>query len=269
MINIFMNYISSSIVKLYLPISIKVYHNNMSNFISKMQKVILLIFFLLTFTYGIIVGKYEVFPFQVLKMSRHMINPIDNASILNVKSANAQRLFWHFNSKADIAFIGDSITSSGRWSEFFPNIKVVNRGIGGDKSSDILNRLDSILSTQPTKAYIMVGLNDISHDVSVYDILENYSLIVDSLLDANIEVTIQSTIQCELSVCGIERIKSINKLNKILVELAYKKKVSFLSLGELSEQDGLKSKYTTDGSHLSALGYIYWVDMLIPTLRLK
>ena len=227
-----------------------------------------LILFLLTFTYGMIVGKYEVFPYQVIKMAKNMMAPIDNSSNPNFRTASANRLFKHFSQKADVAFIGDSITDSGRWSEFFSNIRVVNRGVGGDKTSDILTRLDSVLLTQPTKAFIMVGINDILQYVSVSDILENYSLIVDNLLDANIEVTIQSTIQCNIPTCAAVHVKSVDELNKGLVELASEKEVSFLSLGALSEQGGLNSKYTYDGIHLNGEGYIYWVDMLVPSLNL-
>ncbi len=44
--------------------------------------------------------------------------------------------------------------------------------------------------------------------------------------------------------------------------MASEKKVRFLFLGELSSEDGLDSMYTTDGVHLTALGYTYWVDKI-------
>tara|TARA_A100001015_G_C14766833_1_gene623642 strand:- start:104 stop:607 length:504 start_codon:yes stop_codon:yes gene_type:complete len=162
----------------------------------------LLIFFTLslsTFFYGIVVGKYEVFPYQLIKILKNKATVVDNSK--SPMAYEKIRLFKHFSPKADVAFIGDSITYAGRWSEFFPYIRVVNRGVGGDKTSDILSRLDSVLSTEPTKAYLMIGINDINQNVSISNVLENYALIVDALLGADIEVTIQSTIQCEITKC--------------------------------------------------------------------
>ena len=227
----------------------------------------LLIFCFSIFTYGTIVGKYKVFPYYLIKMVKNNIAPNFYFSKPNPSTANAHKLFKYFSPKADIAFIGDSLTDGGEWSDFFPNKRVVNRGVGLDKASDILIRIDSIISTKPGKAYIMVGINDIYQYVPVYDILENYSLIVDALLNANAEVVIQSTIQCQLSKCGTKFVNSVNTLNDGLEELATEKEVSFLNLEELSDQAGLDSKYTTDGIHLNAEGYLYWVQKLLPTLK--
>ncbi len=226
------------------------------------------IFCIAIFSYGFIVGKYEVFPYQIMKMVKNTIKPMKKYSNPKVSTSNAHKLFQHFSFKADVAFIGDSITDDGRWSEFFPNIKVVNRGVAGDKTSDIIGRLNSVISTQPTKAFIMIGINDIMQYVSVSNILENYSLIVDALLDAGIAVTIQSTIQCEISKCGKKNVKSVNELNNGLVKLALKKRVNFLSLGALSGKGGLNRRFSTDGVHLNAEGYIYWVDKLTPFINI-
>lgn len=148
-------------------------------------------------------------------MVKHRIVPTDDPVKLDehaVYFASTARLFEHFSPKADVAFVGDSITDFGRWSEFFPAIKVVNRGVCGDKASDILSRIGSVLSTKPKKAFIMVGINDIQQHVPVPTILENYELIVDALMAANVEVIVQSTIQCDASKCGIEHVRSVNLL---------------------------------------------------------
>ena len=62
-------------------------------------------------------------------------------------------------------------------------------------------------------------------------------------------------------------VNAINDLNKSLFELSLSKGVSFLSLGELSRQEGLDIKYTIDGIHLTAEGYIYWVEKIAPSLN--
>ena len=64
------------------------------------------------------------------------------------------RLFKEFGDNADIVFVGDSITSNARWNEFFSGKAIYNRGISGDRTKDILSRIDTILSLNPKKAFV-------------------------------------------------------------------------------------------------------------------
>ena len=185
---------------------------------------------------------------------------------INPKWIDTVRSFQHFNLKADVVFVGDSLTYRGRWSEFFPFLKVANRGIGSDSTSDILLRIESILSTEPSKVFIMLGINDIHENISIPKIIENYELIVNTLLKSSIEVFIQSTIQCDTSVCGNLKVELVNELNEGLEHLATKNEANFIHLKDLSSTKGIDSKYTSDGIHLTTEGYIYWVRILAPML---
>ena len=185
-------------------------------------------------------------------------------------------MFEKFGTNADFVFIGDSNTQYANWNDFveysgwsniFPNLRVANRGIPGDQTSDILLRMDSILSTNPRKAFIQVGINDIHASVPILTILENYKLIVDALLKENIEVVIQSTIQCGGIYCTPDDIQSVNSVNRGLILLAQSKGVDFLSLGELSAIDGLSAEMTYDGDHLSPNGYHYWTTKILQYLK--
>jgi hypothetical protein len=218
------------------------------------------------FSYGFIVGKFEIFPYQELKLLKKTfaLNKIDR---LERNGEQRILMFQKFSPNAELAFIGDSITNEGEWSDFFPTLKVVNRGIGGDKTSDILARMDSILSTKPNKAFIMIGINDIHRNISISKVLENYEAIIDLLIDADIEVVVQSTIQCELIICGSEHVQSVNLLNDSLALLSTSKRIKFLNLGELSSIGGLSSEYTYDGVHLNLRGYVVWVDKILPLVN--
>ena len=219
-----------------------------------------LIFCFSLFSYGLIVGKYEVFPYELIKWAKNSVAPSNNSTAS--KTVERLKIFQLFNSSADIAFVGDSLTAGGIWNEWFPNHMTVNRGIGGDRASDVRARIGTIVAASPSQAFLMMGINDVHQYVSVPKILSSYGAIVDSLNAEGIDVVIQSTIQCELSVCGESHVESVNALNEGLSELASEKKVKFLFLEELSSDGGLPSKYTTDGVHFSALGYAYWVDKI-------
>lgn len=70
--------------------------------------------------------------------------------------------------------VGDSITQAGMWEDMFPDIRIANRGIGSDRTDDVLRRINPILSVGAHRAFIMLGVNDISPDRSVDDIVRDY-----------------------------------------------------------------------------------------------
>ncbi|MDQ3279044.1 MAG: hypothetical protein M3Q06_12005, partial [Bacteroidota bacterium] len=59
----------------------------------------------------------------------------------------------HFKSlpktTGDILFLGNSITDGGEWSELFNDVKVKNRGISGDVTAGVLNRLAEVAQRKP------------------------------------------------------------------------------------------------------------------------
>ena len=228
------------------------------------------------FSYGIIVGKYKIFPYSIIKDIKDIVSPAEkNLSRPCVTSLTKScpykkeriQLLDYFNNKVDIVFIGDSLTKDGIWNEFFPSLTVANRGFGSATSSDIVSLLDTVISTNPKMAFVMLGINDFLNNTPVDLVLKNFELILDELETANIEVVIQSTIQCELVVCGPEMVNSINKLNANLVNLSALKGHTFLDLEDLSFVDGLLPYHTVDGIHLTAQGYIYWSEKISDLIK--
>ena len=53
----------------------------------------------------------------------------------------------------DIVFLGNSITDGGEWTEMFADQKVKNRGISGDITPGLLNRLDEVYNRKPAKVF--------------------------------------------------------------------------------------------------------------------
>ena len=51
---------------------------------------------------------------------------------------------------------GDSLTEGIDWRELFPDVKILNRGISGDTSAGVLNRLDEVIGRHPK----IVGSHD-------------------------------------------------------------------------------------------------------------
>ena len=76
----------------------------------------------------------------------------------------------HFRSlvskKKCIVFLGDSLSDGAEWSELFSRQDILNRGISGDTSTGVLDRLDEVVRHQPKKIFLLIGINDIARDIS-------------------------------------------------------------------------------------------------------
>ena len=49
-------------------------------------------------------------------------------------------------SRDKIVFAGCSITEFGKWNELLNDMSIINRGIAGDNSFGLLNRIDDIIN---------------------------------------------------------------------------------------------------------------------------
>ena len=56
--------------------------------------------------------------------------------------------------------VGDDVIADGLWSEFFPGLGVINRGIPGDCLDDIIPRAKQAAAGHPAKLFISAGAND-------------------------------------------------------------------------------------------------------------
>jgi lysophospholipase L1-like esterase len=233
------------------------------------------------FGYGVAVGVYGLFPFHHIQAIKRAITVdlgsqrqlAETAEDSDAETPGQGRngesrieFFEKLSPDADVAFVGDSLTEYGMWSEFFPGFRIVNRGVVRDESSDILKRLDSIDSTSPEYVFLMFGINDILRGVSVGQIVRNYDQVVSHFRDRGINVVIQSTIQCEVTRC-LGKIEKVNELNALLSSYAEVNGIAFVDLGPLSDRDGLARRYTIDGLHLNFEGYSVWVEAIRPLLE--
>lgn len=77
--------------------------------------------------------------------------------------------------KDDIIFLGNSITDGGEWSELFADLSIKNRGISGDNSAGVLNRLDEVYSRHPVKVFLLIGTNDLARNLSPDSVAKIFS----------------------------------------------------------------------------------------------
>ena len=82
-----------------------------------------------------------------------------------------------FVKKGEIVFTGSSLCELFPISEMLqnvePRIRVYNRGIGGDNTFGMIDRLPDILKSKPRKIFLMAGINDAPEQVErLADLIE-------------------------------------------------------------------------------------------------
>ncbi|HEY9665700.1 MAG TPA: GDSL-type esterase/lipase family protein [Coleofasciculaceae cyanobacterium] len=170
-------------------------------------------------------------------------------------------------SEAEIVFLGDSLTDYCEWQEFFRSIRIKNRGISGDTTEGILNRIDEIIQSRPTKIFIMIGINDINQGRQVEDIFNSYEKILTKLRSQTPEtsVFIQSLLPVNNRLFPNNLVnQKVILLNEKLRELTQKSSFQYIDLFPyfLDSNQELDARYTTDGVHVNGQGYLLWKKII-------
>lgn len=175
----------------------------------------------------------------------------------------------------DIVFVGNSITNGGEWTELLENKNIKNRGISGDITEGVYDRLDAITKGQPKAIFLLIGINDISKSIAVDYIAKNIDKIVNKIKTDTPKTSIY--LQSLLPVNpdkgmfgGHMKPDSIRSLNIQIKKIAERYKINFINLYPQFVIEGtekLLPEYTNDGLHLLGAGYIRWAEIVKPYLN--
>ena len=166
-----------------------------------------------------------------------------------------------------ILTLGDSITEGGAWDELFPDLPVRNRGIGGDTTSGVLDRLDQVSRGRPAKVFLKIGTNDLSLGVPEAQIAANVGTIIERIRGASpaTEVYVQSVLPRAADYRA-----PVEGLNQQLREVAQEKGATWIDLYPhfLDEADGsIRDDLANDELHLLGDGYLLWRERIRSYLR--
>ena len=173
-------------------------------------------------------------------------------------------------STGGILFLGNSITEGGPWAELLNDPGVVNRGIGGDITYGVLNRLEEIIQRQPSKLFLLIGINDIGNDIPDAVIANNVHKIVVRLQNESpvTQIFVQSILPVNPEYPGFpqhyDKQYHVLMTNQLLYKVALDTKITFVNLFPLflDNRQRLDSALTGDGLHLNRKGYERWVNHL-------
>ncbi|MGW0665121.1 GDSL-type esterase/lipase family protein [Streptodolium elevatio] len=165
-----------------------------------------------------------------------------------------------------VVFLGDSITEGGLWDEWFPHAAVVNRGIGGETSGDVLARIGTAVNA-PAAVFLMIGTNDLSARIPLEQIEANVLAILREIEERapGVPVHLQSVLPRKLSYR--DRVKALNKCYQALADES--SNVRYLDLWPhfATPEGALRPRFTLDHLHLNGEGYRCWADQLRPYIE--
>lgn len=170
-----------------------------------------------------------------------------------------------------IVFAGDSLIEFCPWRELFDNADIVGRGISGDTVPGLQSRIDEILRHRPRKLFVMIGINDLLlHGKPAEDVLHEYRALIEHVKTSrpDAQLYVQSILPIDAARWGLPAPPNIDadivRVNETLAEWAGDRFV-YVDLYSLLVGEGsrLDVRYTSDGIHLSATGYLKWRDAVI------
>ena len=168
-------------------------------------------------------------------------------------------------SNVDVSFVGDSLTDGYDVETYYPDYKVVNRGIGGDTTFGVEKRLDSsVYDVHPKVVNLLIGANNFD------TMLENYESII-TKIKTNVPET--KIILCSLTSMtgnwGKNNEKARNNNVKIK-EIAERQGCVYADLYNAlldPSTNELKEEYSVDGGHLTESGYQIVTSVITPILK--
>lgn len=166
--------------------------------------------------------------------------------------------------EVDVAFIGDSLTAGYDVAHYYPEYLTVNRGIGGETTKGLKNRLDvSVLDLSPKVCVMLIGGNNLD------TMFEDYEQILISFKEQIPETKI---VLVSLTSMGGDwarknQLAAYNNVKiKLLVEkYDYEFVDLYTPLFDINTGE-IKAEYTTDGAHQTPQGYQVFTDNIKPVI---
>ncbi len=185
----------------------------------------------------------------------------------------AQRLIKYDNEnkeyedfEVDIAFLGDSLTDGYDVNSYYSEYLVTNRGIGGETTYGLKERLAvSVLDLKPKVCVMLIGGNN------PYTMFEDYE---DILIIFQEQIPETKIVLVSHAPTSGENWGSRNELfayNNVKIKLlAEKYGCEFVDIYSPMidlETGMMNDEYTVDGAHFTKKGYIIVTDLIKPVVE--
>lgn len=160
-----------------------------------------------------------------------------------------------------VAVIGDSIVQQMDLAALMGRTDVVNRGIAGDLSIDMPERLKFLLGKKPKVLVIQGGINDIMSRIPIERIVQSkMEMLAFCEKEGIVPILAQTLPVAKLGPAELQMNReAINakvvELNTAMAAVAKESRIKLVDISEAASEDGfLRSDLTSDGIHLNHQG---------------
>lgn len=180
--------------------------------------------------------------------------------------------------KAEIVFIGDSITQSWEnhgkavWEKYYAPRNAVNLGISGDRTEHLMWRLQNgnFTGLTPKVAVVMIGTNNTGHSMQpAEETAQGIRAILDQIhsKSPDTKILLLGVFPRDEKPDGEKRLRN-NEINNIIKNYADGKTVFYQDISKvfLDGKDNLPKGIMPDFLHPRQEGYKSWAEAIEPTL---
>ena len=166
-----------------------------------------------------------------------------------------------------IVFLGDSITDGWRLNEYFPTRDFVNRGISGQITAEMLDRMKAdVIDLKPVAMLVLAGTNDIARGIPLSTIENNLTMIADLADHYKIKPLFASVLPISdyhkdvnprYEVTKLRPPSSILELNRWLDAFCKQRHYTYVDyFSQMVDPAGyMKADLADDGLHPNSAGY--------------
>lgn len=160
---------------------------------------------------------------------------------------------------ADVIFLGDSLTDGCDIARYYPEFQALNRGIGGDRTYDVLDRMQvSVYDAKPKVVVLLIGGNNVLSSYNLKQTATEYEEILKgiqgNLPDTRVVVLSLTSMGGKCAVKNPEAAFLNYKIKDLAGEYGYTFVDVFTPLFD-PEMMEIRAEYTADGAHLTDAGY--------------
>ena len=174
-----------------------------------------------------------------------------------------------------VVFLGNSLTQGCEWHELLDMPQACNRGIVGDIIAGVDERLKCVTDGKPAKIFLMIGVNDVSHNLTADSIATAIENLVGRIQaeTPGTKLYLQSCLPINNSFGRYKNIigkeQTVRDINALLEPMAGRKGIEWINLYPLfaDSEGNLRAELTNDGLHLLGPGYLIWKEALLPYLQ--
>jgi beta-glucosidase len=215
---------------------------------------------------------YQQLAFKAVETKTH-------SAVIATERDRHRRRHRQFNERigrgnVDLIFVGDSIThwwDQGLWKKHYTRRNAVNLGIAGDRTQNVLWRLDhgNIDGIEPKVAVVMIGTNNLHDNRNTVEETADGVIAVCKKLRTKLPTTkilLLGIFPRQQKPCPLR--ENVTKTNRIISKIADGSMIHYLDISDsFVEADGsIPKDIMPDFLHLSPKGYQTWARAVEPKL---